>query len=150
MFVDCGTAAWTCAYDMPTSIAANSSPHKKTHDSAFASRANASGSATGWSDPFTGSCPRTRPPVVRVVTPIGSDDAAGTLTMIYFDERDISRRYTVEVSDGEVRWHQDEARSPRTAPGSTRGGRCRATTARGKTTCSSPTSASTRSRVVKC
>jgi hypothetical protein len=29
--------------------------------------------------------------------------------MIYFDERDISRRYTVEVGDGEVSWHRDEA-----------------------------------------
>jgi hypothetical protein len=29
--------------------------------------------------------------------------------MIYFDERDISRRYAVEVADGEVRWHRDEA-----------------------------------------
>jgi hypothetical protein len=40
---------------------------------------------------------------------IGSDDAAGTFTMLYFDERDISRRYTVEVGDGEVSWHRDEA-----------------------------------------
>ncbi|QXC62239.1 hypothetical protein KSP35_05375 [Aquihabitans sp. G128] len=40
---------------------------------------------------------------------IGSDDAAGTFTMIYFDERDISRRYDVEVADGEVSWHRDEA-----------------------------------------
>ena len=37
------------------------------------------------------------------------DDEAGTFTMIYFDERDVSRRYTVEVGDGEVRWHRDEA-----------------------------------------
>jgi hypothetical protein len=43
------------------------------------------------------------------VAVIGSDDAAGTFTMIYFDERAISRRYTVEVVDGEVRWHRDEA-----------------------------------------
>jgi hypothetical protein len=40
---------------------------------------------------------------------IGSDDAAGTFTMIYFDERDISRRYDVEVAEGEVRWLRDEA-----------------------------------------
>ena len=45
------------------------------------------------------------PEIPSAVAVIGSDDAAGTFTMIYFDERDISRRYTVEVADGEVRWH---------------------------------------------
>lgn len=40
---------------------------------------------------------------------IGSDDAAGTFTMIYFDVREISRRYSVEVAPGEVSWHRDEA-----------------------------------------
>ena len=40
---------------------------------------------------------------------IGSDDAAGTVTMNYFDERGVSRRYTVEIDDGEVSWHRDEA-----------------------------------------
>ena len=49
------------------------------------------------------------PEIPSAVAVIGSDDAAGTFTMIYFDERDISRRYTVEVVDGEVRWHRDEA-----------------------------------------
>jgi hypothetical protein len=29
--------------------------------------------------------------------------------MMYFDERDISRRYTVDVGDGQVTWHRDEA-----------------------------------------
>jgi len=43
------------------------------------------------------------------VAVIGSDDAAGTFTMVYFDERDISRRYTVEVGAGVVSWHRDEA-----------------------------------------
>jgi hypothetical protein len=47
--------------------------------------------------------------IPSAVAVIGSDDAAGTITMIYFDERDISRRYTVEVTPGEVRWHRDEA-----------------------------------------
>jgi hypothetical protein len=92
------------------------------------------------------------PEIPSAVAVIGSDDAAGTFTMIYFDERDISRRYTVEVADGEVRWHRDEAGfasawcspSPPTAPGSTREGRCHTTAARGKTTSSSPMSASTR------
>src|SRR5215203_3330879 len=47
--------------------------------------------------------------VPSAVAIIGSDDAAGTLTMMYFDERDVSRRYTVETADGMVRWHRDEA-----------------------------------------
>jgi hypothetical protein len=49
------------------------------------------------------------PEIPSAVAVIGSDDAAGTITMIYFDERDISRRYTVEVAEGEVRWTRDEA-----------------------------------------
>jgi hypothetical protein len=49
------------------------------------------------------------PQVPSGVAIIGSDDAAGTLTMIYFDEREVSRRYLVEVADGEVSWHRDEA-----------------------------------------
>jgi hypothetical protein len=49
------------------------------------------------------------PEIPDGVAVIGSDDAAGTFTMIYFDERGVSRRYTVEVADGEVRWHRDEA-----------------------------------------
>ena len=49
------------------------------------------------------------PEIPSAVAVIGSDDAAGTLTMLYFDERDVSRRYTVEVRDAEVSWHRDEA-----------------------------------------
>src|SRR3954462_13843062 len=49
------------------------------------------------------------PEIPSAVAIIGSDDAAGTFTMIYFDERDISRRYTVEVTEREVRWYRDEA-----------------------------------------
>jgi hypothetical protein len=49
------------------------------------------------------------PEIPSGVAVIGSDDAAGTFTMLYFDERNISRRYTVEVGDGEVSWHRDEA-----------------------------------------
>ncbi len=49
------------------------------------------------------------PEIPSAVAVIGSDDAAGTLTMLYFDERDVSRRYIVEVGDGEVSWHRDEA-----------------------------------------
>ena len=49
------------------------------------------------------------PGIPSAVAVIGSDDAAGTLTMVYFDERDVSRRYTVEVGEGQVSWHRDEA-----------------------------------------
>ena len=49
------------------------------------------------------------PEVPSAVAVIGSDDAAGTFTMIYFDERDTSRTYIVEATDGEVRWHRDVA-----------------------------------------
>jgi len=49
------------------------------------------------------------PGIPSGVAVIGSDDAAGTVTMVYFDERDISRRYTVEVGAGVVAWHRDEA-----------------------------------------
>ena len=48
------------------------------------------------------------PEIPSAIALIGSDDAAGTFTMIYFDERDISRRYLVEAADAEVRWHRDE------------------------------------------
>lgn len=48
------------------------------------------------------------PEVPSGVAIIGSDDAAGTFTMIYFDERDVSRRYVVEVTDREVTWHRDD------------------------------------------
>lgn len=40
---------------------------------------------------------------------IGSDDAAGTFSMVYVDERDVSRHYVVELGDGEVSWHRDAA-----------------------------------------
>jgi hypothetical protein len=49
------------------------------------------------------------PEVPDGVALIGSDDAAATFTMIYFDERQVSRRYAVEIGDGEVSWHRDEA-----------------------------------------
>jgi hypothetical protein len=49
------------------------------------------------------------PEIPSAVAVVGSDDAAGILTMLYFDERDISRRYTVEVVGEQVSWHRDEA-----------------------------------------
>ena len=41
---------------------------------------------------------------------IGSDDQTGTFTMLYFDERGVSRRYDVSIENGVFRWS-------RTAPG---------------------------------
>jgi len=49
------------------------------------------------------------PEVPSGVAVIGSDDAAGTFTMVYFDEREISRHYVVEIGDGQISWHRDEA-----------------------------------------
>ena len=39
---------------------------------------------------------------------IGSDDALGTLGMLYFDERGVSRRYEVAVDGNVVRWWRDD------------------------------------------
>src|SRR5438132_7377695 len=44
------------------------------------------------------------PEIPSAVAVIGSDDAAGTCTMLYFDERGISRRYTAEVPAGGGCW----------------------------------------------
>ena len=49
------------------------------------------------------------PEVPNGMAVIGSDDAAGTFTMVYFDEREISRHYVVEIGDGQISWHRDEA-----------------------------------------
>lgn len=49
------------------------------------------------------------PEIPSGVAVFGSDDAAGACTMLYFDERGISRHYAVEIGDGEVSWHRDEA-----------------------------------------
>src|SRR5262249_3146464 len=49
------------------------------------------------------------PEIPSAVAVIVSSDAAGLFAMGYFDERDVSRRSTVEVGEGEVRWHRDEA-----------------------------------------
>jgi hypothetical protein len=44
----------------------------------------------------------------------GSDDDHGTVTMIYFDEREISRRYEVTVGDKTVTWKRDDAKLAQT------------------------------------
>lgn len=38
----------------------------------------------------------------------GSDDSAGTLAMIYFDERRTSRLLTVTAGEGEATWRHDD------------------------------------------
>lgn len=38
---------------------------------------------------------------------IGSDDQQGTFTMLYFDERGVSRRYEVVMDGGVMRWWRD-------------------------------------------
>ena len=50
------------------------------------------------------------PRIPSAVAIIGSDDKSETLTMLYFDERAVSRRFEVTVDDSVVRWW-------RTAPG---------------------------------
>ena len=42
----------------------------------------------------------------RGIAIIGSDDDAGTFTMLYFDERKVSRRYEVTIDAGVMRWER--------------------------------------------
>jgi hypothetical protein len=47
------------------------------------------------------------PDIPSGIAIIGSDDAVGQLTMLYFDERGVSRRYEVAVGNGSVTWWRD-------------------------------------------
>src|SRR4051794_40115876 len=47
------------------------------------------------------------PEVPSGIAYIGSDDQLGTFTMLYFDERGVSRRYEVAMQDGVLRWWRD-------------------------------------------
>jgi hypothetical protein len=38
----------------------------------------------------------------------GSDDEAGTYSMIYFDERGVSRHHDVSVSENQIKWWRDD------------------------------------------
>lgn len=38
----------------------------------------------------------------------GTDDAEGAGTMLYFDERGVSRRYAFEIRKGELSWWRDD------------------------------------------
>lgn len=48
-----------------------------------------------------------RPEFADGVAIFGSDDSAGTVTMIYFDERGLSRHYDVTVGSRTVTWRRD-------------------------------------------
>ncbi len=39
---------------------------------------------------------------------IGSDDSAKTYYQIYFDERGISRKYDVTITDNQIKWSRDD------------------------------------------
>jgi hypothetical protein len=39
---------------------------------------------------------------------LGSDDAQGTFSLLYFDERGVSRKYEVEISGNVVTWKRDD------------------------------------------
>lgn len=43
------------------------------------------------------------------VAVFGSDDAAGTVVMVYFDERGVSRQYDVTLTNNRLVWARDEA-----------------------------------------
>jgi len=48
------------------------------------------------------------PEIPSGIAIFGSDDAAGTYSMQYFDERGVSRKYDVSVQDDVVQWWRDE------------------------------------------
>ena len=50
------------------------------------------------------------PGIPSAIALVGSDDAVEGLTMLYFDERTVSRRFDVAIEGGVLRWS-------RTAPG---------------------------------
>jgi hypothetical protein len=47
------------------------------------------------------------PGIPSGVAVFGSDDTTGEYSMLYFDERDVSRRYEVSLRDGELKWWRD-------------------------------------------
>ena len=48
------------------------------------------------------------PEVPSGIAIFGTDDAETAGTMLYFDERGISRRYAFEISAGELSWSRDD------------------------------------------
>jgi hypothetical protein len=49
------------------------------------------------------------PGIPSGVAVIGSDDAAGSYVMVYFDERGVSRKYDVTLTGNRLAWTRDEA-----------------------------------------
>lgn len=47
------------------------------------------------------------PEIPSGIAILGSDDATGEWSMLYFDERGVSRRYATSFRDGEWRWWRD-------------------------------------------
>ena len=47
------------------------------------------------------------PEIPSGIAVFGSDDATGELSMLYFDERGVSRRYEVSLRDNVWRWWRD-------------------------------------------
>jgi hypothetical protein len=48
------------------------------------------------------------PEIPSGVAIFGTDDAEGEGTMLYFDERGVSRRYAFEIREGELAWWRDD------------------------------------------
>jgi hypothetical protein len=48
------------------------------------------------------------PDFPRGVAVIGSDDAAGSCFMLYFDERGVSRKYDVTLRDNVLKWWRED------------------------------------------
>lgn len=66
----------------------------------------------GWSDGGAFLVMRSQvdqPQVPDGVAYFGSDEHAGIIVMIYFDERQVSRIYNVIVGDGSVMWSREDA-----------------------------------------
>ncbi|HEV2865485.1 MAG TPA: hypothetical protein VGX37_03150 [Allosphingosinicella sp.] len=48
------------------------------------------------------------PEIPSGVAIFGSDNGVGTMSMLYFDERGVSRHYAVEAGDRTVTWSRDD------------------------------------------
>lgn len=48
------------------------------------------------------------PEIPSGISIFGSDDAAGTYSMIYFDQRGVSRTFDVSISKNRLTWQRDE------------------------------------------
>ncbi len=49
------------------------------------------------------------PEIPSGIAIFGSDDASGQFFMLYFDERGVSRKYDVAVSENQLMWWRDDA-----------------------------------------